>query len=215
MQLHGGHPTKPSLYYTTIHPDYSFNHVCVVVSAMLRESSRLDIYPDPCMGSFTSPGTDTNQKGPTDFSVSSGRDRQCGVNEIAHVLKQQQEDLNPSPLDWQSGALTTESLSMGRTLVSLWLTSRTVNLRTFQWSSTKKTVSEFQGSRMRWLCLPNDLTCWYEYWFSVSVATSTAGKTISNTYYYITHSQDSRNTDTQTLSFYGGYQCHHGCNVVS
>lgn len=45
MELHGGHPTKPSLNYTTMQPGYSFNHVCVVVSATLRESSRLDIYP--------------------------------------------------------------------------------------------------------------------------------------------------------------------------
>ena len=41
----------------------------------------------PCVGSSTSPGIDTRQKGPTAYRVSSERHRQCGVNELAQVSK--------------------------------------------------------------------------------------------------------------------------------
>ena len=42
-------------------------------------------FPFPCVGSFTSPDIDTRQKGPTSFSGSSKRHRQCGVNDTDNV----------------------------------------------------------------------------------------------------------------------------------
>ena len=53
----------------------------VVFSRICESTTRYTF--TPCVGSFTSPGIDTRQKGPSAFSVSSERHRQMWGEEIA------------------------------------------------------------------------------------------------------------------------------------
>ena len=59
----------------------------------------------PCEGSFTFPGRDILESGPTAFIVSYEGRRQCGVTEISKVTKWQYVVSIPGPLDRKSDPL--------------------------------------------------------------------------------------------------------------
>ena len=61
--------------------------------------------PFPCVGYSTSPGIYSRKKGLTAFNVSSERQYQCRINEIAHASKQQDVVLNPGTRDRKSDVL--------------------------------------------------------------------------------------------------------------
>ena len=119
----------------------------------------------PCVGSFTSPGIDTRQKGPPAFSVSSERRRQMWDERSCLRFKTAAGGMGLShcPLEWQSGAgvpgdLLTTTLSHTSNICDHLTCSCHVFFQ--KWEASSPTKVEWIGWKCRQTKLLGQIWAW-------------------------------------------------------